>query len=128
MSSLVEYLIANPQVVSYAVTGITAAVSFIFIAKTKKQKKEILEKAFDEMGLHTEALDLLTSSIENSGRKAVRVKEIITKTKPSVSAAAEIILHKSIDAATGDYKRAGTEKEVQDEFSLWATKLLDKEK
>ena len=127
MNAFVEYLIANPQIVSYAVTGITAVVSFFFIAKTKQQKKAILEKAFDEIGLHGEALDLLTSSIENSGRKTVRVKEYITKNKPTMSAAAEIILHKSIDIATGEKERAITEKEVKDEFSLWASKLLDKE-
>ncbi len=127
MNTLMEYLIAHPEMVSYAVTGITAIVSFFFIAKTKKQKKAILEKAFDEIGLHGEALDLLTDSIENSGRKAVRVKEYVAKNKSLISAAAEIILHKSIDIATGEKERPITEKEVKDEFSLWASKLLDKE-
>ena len=128
MSTLLEYLIANPQIVSYAITGVTAVVSYFFVAKTKRQKKEALKKAFKQIGLHGEALDLLTGSIETADGEEKKVKQQVTKDKPSISALAETLLHESIDISTGNRNRPKTEKQVEDLFKNWAAKLLDKEK
>lgn len=128
MSALLEYVLANPELISYAITGITATVSYFFVAKTKKEKQAVVKKAFEEVGLHTEALDILTSSIEKAGTRGRHVKDNVTKDKPAISPMAEKVLHESIDVATGEKSRPLNEKEVEEGFKNWANRLLDKEK